>query len=119
MFKLKIFISIIIFSFLLIGTSSIKNETRELEKKINILTKAHAKKERTLSEVQLDYHYLTSPSMIEMKIDLKTCHGSLQHAQAFRNHFFADAISGYNRNIKSVFYHARNVHSCLFIRLGR
>ena len=69
MIRLKIFISIIIFSFLLIGTSSIKNETRELEKKINILTKAHAKKERTLSEVQLDYHYLTSPSMIEIKIE--------------------------------------------------
>tara|TARA_B100001939_G_scaffold936_1_gene848 strand:- start:452 stop:790 length:339 start_codon:yes stop_codon:yes gene_type:complete len=69
MFKLKIFISIIIFSFLLIGTSSIKNKTRELEKKINILTIAHANKERTLSEVQLDYHYLTSPSMIEMKIE--------------------------------------------------
>ena len=35
MSKLKIFISIIFFSFLLIGTSAIKNETRELEKKIN------------------------------------------------------------------------------------
>ena len=69
MFKLKIFISVIIFSFLLIGTSSIKNEARELEKKINFLTKALAQKERTLSEVQLDYHYLTSPSMIETKIE--------------------------------------------------
>ena len=39
MFKFKILISITIFSFLLIGTSSIKNETRELEKKINILSK--------------------------------------------------------------------------------
>ena len=69
MFKLRIFISVIIFSSLLIGTSSIKNETRELEKKINILTKAHAQKERTFSEVQLDYHYLTSPSVIEKKIE--------------------------------------------------
>tara|TARA_B100000242_G_C42923426_1_gene428194 strand:- start:152 stop:490 length:339 start_codon:yes stop_codon:yes gene_type:complete len=69
MFKLRIFISAIIFSSLLIGTSSIKNETRELEKKINILTKAHAQKERTFSEVQLDYHYLTSPSVIEKKIE--------------------------------------------------
>ena len=69
MFKLKIFISVIIFSFLLIGTSSIKNEARELEKKINFLTKALAQKERTLSKVQLDYHYLTSPSMIETKIE--------------------------------------------------
>ena len=69
MFKLKIFISVIIFSFLLIGTSSIKNETRELEKKISILKKAHAQKERAFSEVQLDFHYLTSPSMIETKIE--------------------------------------------------
>ena len=33
MFKLKIFASIVIFSFLLVGTSIIKNKTRELEKK--------------------------------------------------------------------------------------
>ena len=69
MFKFKIFISIIIFSFLLIGTSSIKNESRELEKKINILTKTNIQKERNLNEVQLDYHYLTSPAIIEKKIE--------------------------------------------------
>ena len=69
MSKLKIFISIIFFSFLLIGTSAIKNETRELEKKINVLTKAYAQKERNFNEVQLDYYYLTSPSMIEKKIE--------------------------------------------------
>ena len=33
MFKLKIFASIIIFSSLLIFTSTVKNETREIEKK--------------------------------------------------------------------------------------
>jgi len=69
MSKFKIFISIIFFSFLLIGTSAVKNETRELEKKINILTKAHAKKERNFNEAQLDYYYLTSPSIIEKKIE--------------------------------------------------
>ena len=69
MSKFKIFISIIFFSFLLIGTSVIKNETRELEKKINVLTKAYAQKERNFNEVQLDYYYLTSPSMIEKKIE--------------------------------------------------
>ena len=69
MSKFKIFISIIFFSFLLIGTSAIKNETRELEKKINILTKAYSQKERDFNEVQLDYYYLTSPSMIEKKIE--------------------------------------------------
>ncbi len=69
MSKTQIFISIIFFSFLLIGTSAIKNETRELEKKINVLTKTHAQKERNFYEVQLDYYYLTSPSMIEKKIE--------------------------------------------------
>lgn len=69
MSKFKIFISIIFFSFLLIGTSAIKNETRELEKKINVLTKTHAQKEKNLNEVQLDYYYLTSPSIIEKKIE--------------------------------------------------
>jgi len=69
MFKLKIFISIVIFSFLLIGTSSIKNETREIEKKINILSKNIAQKEKNLNEVQLDFYYLTSPSILEKKIE--------------------------------------------------
>ena len=68
MFKLKVLISIIIFSFLLIGTSTIKNETRELEKKIDILTKNNVQKEKNLNEIQLDFYYLTSPSMIESKI---------------------------------------------------
>ena len=35
MFKIKILLSIIIFSSLLFGTSIIKNETREIEKKIH------------------------------------------------------------------------------------
>ena len=68
MFKLKVLISIIIFSFLLIGTSTIKNETRELEKKIDVLTKNNVQKEKNLNEIQLDFYYLTSPSMIESKI---------------------------------------------------
>ena len=68
MFKLKVLISIIIFSFLLIGTSTIKNETRELEKKIDVLTKNNVQKEKNLNEIQLDFYYLTSPSMIENKI---------------------------------------------------
>ncbi len=69
MFKLKIIISIVIFSFFLIGTSSIKNETREIEKKINILSKNIAQKEKNLNEVQLDFYYLTSPSILEKKIE--------------------------------------------------
>ena len=68
MFKLKLLISIVIFIFLLIGTSSIKNKTRELEKKIIFLNKNNFQKEKDLNEVQLDFYYLTSPSIIERKV---------------------------------------------------
>ena len=49
MFKLKIFASIVIFSFLLVGTSIIKNKTRELEKKIYFLSKEILLKEKDYS----------------------------------------------------------------------
>ena len=44
MFRFKIVISIIIFSLFLVGTSTIKNETREIEKKIYNLSKKIIKK---------------------------------------------------------------------------
>ena len=69
MFKIKILISISIFSILLIGTSIIKNQTRDLEKKIYNLSKIVFLKEKDLKESQLDFFYLTSPSMIEQKIE--------------------------------------------------
>ena len=69
MFKFKIIISVIIFSSLLIATSAIKNQTREIEKKIFNLNSTISNKEKDLNESQLDFSYLTSPSMIEKKID--------------------------------------------------
>ena len=69
MFRYKMIFSIIIFSFLLIGTSFIKNQTREIEKKIFRLNKIIHNQEKNLSELQLDFSYLSSPSIIEMKID--------------------------------------------------
>ena len=69
MFKLKISFSIFIFSLLLLGTSFIKNETREIEKKIYKIRKEITLKKRDLNETQLDYFYLTSPSMIEKRIE--------------------------------------------------
>ena len=69
MFKLKIFASVVIFAFLLVGTSIIKNKTRELEKKINYLSKEILLKEKDYKESELDFAYLTSPKMIEKKID--------------------------------------------------
>lgn len=69
MFKIKILFSTIIFSFLLFGTSIIKNETREIEKKIISLINKNNFIVKDLVESQLDYSYLTSPSMIETLIN--------------------------------------------------
>ena len=59
----------IIFTFLLIGTSIIKNQTREIEKKIYNISNKIFLKEKDLNESQLDFFYLTSPSIIERKIE--------------------------------------------------
>tara|TARA_B100001248_G_scaffold135341_1_gene101623 strand:+ start:3311 stop:3637 length:327 start_codon:yes stop_codon:yes gene_type:complete len=69
MFKYKLFLSIFIFSSLLIFTSIIKNQTRKVEKKIDILTKRIFLKEKDLNESFLDYSYVTSPAKIEKKIE--------------------------------------------------
>ena len=69
MIRLKVFISIFIFSLFLIGTSIIKNQTREIEKKIYYLNKKIHNKTKDLNESQLDFSYLSSPSMIEKRID--------------------------------------------------
>ena len=66
MFKIKISISLLIFSSLLFGTSVIKMKLElknidQLNKKINF-------QEKDFNESQLDYFYLTSPSMIEKRI---------------------------------------------------
>ncbi len=68
MFKIKILISIFIFSSLLVFTSIIKNQTREIEKKIFNLSKLNNFKNKDLNESQLDFSYLTSPSMIEKRV---------------------------------------------------
>tara|TARA_B100000886_G_scaffold90124_1_gene59423 strand:- start:589 stop:921 length:333 start_codon:yes stop_codon:yes gene_type:complete len=70
MFKIKIFVSVITFSILLIVTSIIKNQTRETEKKILSLSKIIKTKEKDLNESQLDFSYLSSPLIIYDKINL-------------------------------------------------
>ena len=70
MFKIKIFISIVTFSILLIVTSIIKNQTRETEKKIYNLSKIIKIKEKDLNESQLDFSYLSSPLIIHDKIKI-------------------------------------------------
>tara|TARA_Y100001958_G_C20670378_1_gene189912 strand:+ start:45 stop:344 length:300 start_codon:yes stop_codon:yes gene_type:complete len=58
-----------VFSFLLFGTSIIKNQTREIEKKIFILNKNVQLKQKDINETQLDFTYLSSPAMIEKRIE--------------------------------------------------
>jgi hypothetical protein len=69
MFKSKIIISTIIFLILLITTSTIKNQTRILEKKLYRLSEKIVFKEKDINESQLDFYFLTSPSEVEKKIE--------------------------------------------------
>ncbi len=69
MFSFKLFFSILIFSLLLIGTSIVKNQTRDIEKRIVILGKSNIELEKNINETQLDFSYLTSPSLLEKKIE--------------------------------------------------
>ena len=69
MFKIKILISICIFSILLGFTSIIKTQTRIIEKKIHKSNVIVAKIEKDLHEIQLDYYYLSSPGYLSKKID--------------------------------------------------
>ncbi len=69
MFKIKVISFIFIFSILLIVTSIIKNQTREIEKKIYELNKKISLQEKDINETQLDFSYLTSPSVVEEKIN--------------------------------------------------
>tara|TARA_B100000941_G_C28400542_1_gene497834 strand:- start:255 stop:593 length:339 start_codon:yes stop_codon:yes gene_type:complete len=70
MIRIKIILSITVFSFLLISTSIIKNQTREIEKQILNLKQIINSKEKDFNESQLDFYYLTSPSVVEKKIEL-------------------------------------------------
>ena len=68
----KLIISISVFSFLLFCTSIIKNKTRIIEKKIIYYEKIVSNLEKELFESQLDYHYLTSPKLLDEKISFLT-----------------------------------------------
>ena len=68
MYKTKFIISISIFVSCLIITSTIKNETRILEKKIKNLNAKVLLSEKSLNEAQLDFYYLSSPQEIEKRL---------------------------------------------------
>ena len=68
MFKINLIISIFIFSISLGITSTIKNQTRIIEKNIYKIDKKIAIIERDLHETQLDYFYVSSPGYLSKKI---------------------------------------------------
>lgn len=68
MFKIKVIISIFIFSILLIITSLIKNQTRIIEKNIFLTDKRIAFLKKDLYETELDFFYLSSPDILSKKI---------------------------------------------------
>ena len=70
MFNSKFIVSATIFITLLIVTSTIKNKTRILEKKITNLNIKILSKKKDVNESQLDFYYLSSPSEIEKRLDL-------------------------------------------------
>jgi len=70
MFKPKFIISAFTIIIFLITTPLLKNETRVLEKKILNLNLKILSKKQNLNEAQLDYHYITSPTLIEKKLSV-------------------------------------------------
>ncbi len=68
MFKIKIVISIFIFSTLLVITSLIKNQTRIIEKNIDQIDKRITYLKKDLYETELDFFYLSSPEILSQKI---------------------------------------------------
>jgi len=68
----KLIISIVVFSFLLFFTSIIKNKTRVIEKNITSYQKKISYLEKELYESQLDFHYLTSPKILQEKLSFLT-----------------------------------------------
>ena len=66
--KIKLIISICIFSILLGVASAIKTQTRIIEKNIDKIDRKIAVLEKDLHETELDYFYLSSPEKLSKKI---------------------------------------------------
>ncbi len=66
--KIKLIISLVIFSILLGITSAIKNQTRIIEKNIYKIDRKIAVIKKDLHETELDYSYLSSPNNLSVKI---------------------------------------------------
>ena len=65
---MNLIISLCIFSILLVTTSTIKNQTRIIEKNIYKIERKIADIRKDLHETELDYSYLSSPNNLSEKI---------------------------------------------------
>ena len=66
--RLKLIISILIFSILFSLTSVLKTQTRIIEKKIYKIDRKIISTKKDLHETQLDFFYVSSPGYISNKI---------------------------------------------------
>tara|TARA_B110000008_G_scaffold129484_1_gene131820 strand:- start:110 stop:448 length:339 start_codon:yes stop_codon:yes gene_type:complete len=87
MFRSKIIMPVIIFLFLLIITSIIKNETRIIEKKLSKLNKQIILKEKDINESELDFYFLSSPAELEKKVKIlgNTNYNPIKNSNIFQN----------------------------------
>ena len=69
MFNSKLFFSLAVFTFFLIITSLVKNQSRIIEKQIKSLNINIIAKEKNISEAEMEFSYLSSPSEIEKKFN--------------------------------------------------
>jgi len=69
MFNSKLFFSLAVFTFLLVITSLVKNQSRIIEKEIKGLNINIIAKEKNISEAEMEFSYLSSPNEIEKKIN--------------------------------------------------
>ena len=69
MFNSKLFFSLAVFTFFLIITSLVKNQSRIIEKQIKGLNINIIAKEKNISEAEMEFSYLSSPNKIEKKFN--------------------------------------------------
>jgi len=69
MFNSKLFFSLTVFTFFLIITSLVKNQSRIVEKKIKGLNVSIIAKEKNISEAEMEFSYLSSPHEIVKKFN--------------------------------------------------
>ena len=101
----KLIISIIVFSFFyFFFTSIIKNKTRIIEKELILYEKKISYLEKELHESQLDFHYLTSPEILQNKIAFLTS-DEYQHMSISNIYLdYYNFISDQKKNFKKIIY---------------